>query len=309
MKAHECKELLSSDAARVPNRREFLALSGLLLLVGCANDPKDPPSGAVDTSPPQTETNGYTIAQRFSQEVLVPGLVRLPISLATNQAVLSDGPETLRATIYDTVSGQPVLKGLRAKKRRVSAAYVYWDFHAQLGNPGTYALVVDGGTADGGAIQINEPSMVTIPVPGQKLPPFDTPTTDNNRGVDPLCTRIAGGPCPFHALTLTQALQTAKPVVYLIGTPAHCQFGTCGPGLEFLMAAATKLGEQITIVHAEVYVDDSATVTTPAVNEYNLTFEPTLYLVNRAGIIVNRLDAAWDQSELDEALADLIKGN
>jgi hypothetical protein len=289
------------------NRREFLALSASFLIFGCANESKGSPSVAgVGTAAPLTSPDGFTIAQRFSQDVLVPGPVRLPISLANSQALLSDGPAVLRGTIYDTVSGKPVAKGLTAKRRRVSEAFVYWDFRAQLDKPGTYALVVDGGTPEGGAIQINEPARVQIPTPGQVLPPVETPTTQNSRGVDPICTRLEGGPCPFHEVTLTEALKMGKPVAYLIGTPAHCQFGTCAPGLEFLIAASRRLGDRIMYVHAEVYTDDSATITTPAVDAYNLSFEPTVFLTNANGTIFNRLDAAWDQSELDEVLDELL---
>ena len=63
-----------------------------------------------------------------------------------------------------------------------------------------------------------DPSKDPIPKPGENLPPFDTPTTADGRGVNPVCTRQPA--CALHDLTLTQALQTGKPVAYLIGTPA-----------------------------------------------------------------------------------------
>jgi hypothetical protein len=141
---------------------------------------------------------------------------------------------------------------------------------------------------------------------GQQLPPFDTPTTDNPRGVNPICTRLAGGPCPFHDITLTEALALGKPVVYLVGTPAHCQFGTCAPGLEALINASKRLGDKIVIVHAEVYTDDSTTVSAPAVDAYNLTYEPVVWMADATGKIVARLDALWNQDELDEVLNALV---
>ena len=255
----------------------------------------------------RTSATGYAVAQRFNQEVLVPGLVRLPISLASKQAILSDGPAVLNGKIISIDTSKTVIPAISAKRRKVTEALSYWDFHAQLDQVGNYALIIDGGTPEGGAIQINDPTTVKVPSVGQQLPPFDTPTTDNHRGVEPICTRLTGGPCPFHAITLTDALKMGKPVVYMIGTPAHCQFGTCAPGLEALIVASKRLGDKLSIVHADVYADDSATTAAPAVDAYNLTFEPAIWFADATGKITMRLDAAWDQTELDESLDALLK--
>ncbi len=171
---------------------------------------------------------------------------------------------------------------------------------------GIYTLYIEGGTADGGPFQINDPTSVILPAPGQTLPGLDTPTTADPRGVNPICTRLAG-PCPFHALTLTEALASGKPVAYVIGTPAHCQIGSCAPGLESLIVAAERLGDTLAVVHAEVYVDDKAVDTTAAIEAFDLSFEPLVFLTDADGVISDRLDVMWDQSELDEALDRLIE--
>ncbi len=278
------------------DRRTFLIGSGLLAsgaltLAACGSD--------------SAKATNWSLLPRFGQDVLVPGTVRLAFSLGDNTSPLSDGPDILKGRILDS-NGKAVVASISAKKRRVTEGIVYWDFHPQLDAVGIYYLHVDGGDTNGGAVGINDPSKVTVPYPGEQLPPFDTPTTAKTGGVDPICTRLTGGPCPFHSITLTDALKSGKPVAYLIGTPAHCQFGTCAPGLEYLINAGKRLGDKLAIVHAEVYTDDTATVTTPAVDAYNLTFEPSLWLADRSGKIVTRLEGAWDQTELDETLNSLV---
>ena len=278
------------------DRRAFLIGSGLLAsgaltLAACGGD--------------SAKATSWSLLPRFGQDVLVPGTVRLAFSLGDNTSPLSDGPSVLTGRILDS-NGKTVVAVISAKKRRVTEGIVYWDFHPQLDAVGIYYLHVDGGDKNGGAVGINDPSKVVVPYPGEQLPPFETPTTANTGGVNPICTRLTGGPCPFHGITLTDALKSGKPVAYLIGTPAHCQFGTCAPGLEFLINAGKRLGDKLAIVHAEVYTDDTATITTPAVNAYNLTFEPSLWLADRSGKIVTRLEGAWDQTELDEALNSLV---
>lgn len=237
--------------------------------------------------------------------MIVPGTSRMPFSLGDSGALLSDGPETLTAMIVDD-AGKVVIPTLAAKRRRVTEGIVYWDFHPTLDAVGQYTIVLDGGDPNGTAISVTTPSDVPIPYPGQQLPPFDTPTTDSPRGVDPICTRLAGGACPFHAMTLTAALATGKPVAYLIGTPAHCEFGTCAPGLEFLITAGKRLGDKIAIVHAEVFTDDKATTVAPAVEAYNLAGEPDLWLTDATGRILTRFEGVWDQTELDEALGAIV---
>ena len=292
---------------RAIDRRAFLVASGALALGACGGSNKPSTAGTSQSANPTTSPDGYAVAQRFNQEVLVPGLVRLPISLASKQAILSDGPEVLNGLIIDLATEAIVIPAISARRRRVTEGLVYWDFHAQLDTVGNYSLIVDGGTPEGGAIQINDPASVRVPGIGQQLPPFDTPTFSDARGVDPICTRLAGGPCPFHDITLTEALSLGKPVAYLIGTPAHCQFGTCAPGLESLITARKRLGDKLAVVHAEVYTDDTATIATPAVDAYSLAFEPVIWLADAKGFIVARLDAIWDSTELDEALDALVK--
>ncbi|MCX6540443.1 MAG: hypothetical protein NTX77_02420 [Actinobacteria bacterium] len=292
------------------DRRRFLLASSALVLAACSDSPKsyttNSSNSGNDPVDIKTSENGFDVAQRFNQEVLVPGFVRLPISLANKQALLSDGPAVINAKIINIDTGKTVIPALSAKRRKVTEALSYWDFHAQLDEVGIYALIIDGGTPKGGAIQINDPATVLVPYVGQQLPPFDTPTTDDPRGVNPICTRLAGGPCPFHEITLTEALTLGKPVVYVVGTPAHCEFGTCAPGLEALINAGKRLGDKIVIVHADVYTDDSATVSAPAVDAYHLTYEPVVWMADATGKIVARLDALWNQDELDEVLNALV---
>jgi hypothetical protein len=133
------------------------------------------------------------------------------------------------------------------------------------------------------------------------LPGFDTPTFDNNREVKLICTRIPE-PCPFHALTLTEALKLGVPVAYLVGTPAHCQTGTCSPALDGLIEVGSRIGDRAVFVHAEIYSDEAATVIAPAVKALNLTFEPALFIVDTKGKIVERLDAVFDSLEISDAL-------
>jgi hypothetical protein len=263
------------------SRRHLLAGAGALLVVaGCGKDSK-----------------GFKIAQRYPSDTFVPGKVRLPISIA-NEELLKTGPKVLKGRVLDSDAKE--VATVTAPIHSKDLVIPYWAVNVQIDQPGTYTLRLDGDDGYGAAFQVTAPEQVTVPYIGSTLPPFDTPTVDDHRGVEPYCT-LTPNPCPFHAVTLTEALATAKPVAYMVGTPAHCQTGTCAPGLEFLIASGQRLGDAMVVVHADVYSDDAATTIAPAVSALNLEYEPVLYLVT-AGVVRDRIDVIWDQGELDERL-------
>jgi hypothetical protein len=256
-------------------------------------------SGASDASP-DLAFGTYTLAQRFPQDVQEPGLQRLPISLAGADGVLvNDGPESLRAEVFD-VDGAPLDISVSATRRDLESGS-YYSFRVPIETPGFYFLVVEGGPQDGAAFQVMEPGSVTVPGPGDAMPPFDTPTVDDGRGVDPLCTRQPEA-CPFHDVTLSDALARSTPIVYLIGTPAFCQTGTCAPALESMIAVQDRFGDEFEWIHAEVFTDNTATTPTDAVDAANLLFEPALFVIGADGTVIERIDAVWDETELVEVL-------
>lgn len=288
-------------------RRQLLVgAAATAVLAACGSSEGDSSSGSADTggagsAPGAVDADGtYVIVQRFRQDVQEPGDVRLAISLADESgALISSGPDTLAAQVTD-IDGNPVGEAIAAAKRPIDPA-AYYAFRTTIDTPGVYYLVVDGGPAEGAAFQVMEAGSVAVAGPGDPLPPFDTPTTADARGVDPICTRQPE-PCPFHETTLTEALASGRPVVYLIGTPAFCQTGTCAPALESIIGLQDRYGDTFAFVHAEVYTDNTATTTAPAVEAAALGFEPVLFVTDATGTVVDRLDAVWDETELAEVL-------
>ncbi len=169
--------------------------------------------------------------------------------------------------------------------------------------PGIHEITVVG--EDGyNAVTLDISQDALIPLVGQPLPSVATPTTADARGVDPICTRTPA--CDLHAVSLAEVLGTG-PVALSIATPEFCQTAICGPVLDLLIEALPDY-PTITGVHAEVYADprgnDDPTAggLSPITDEFALTFEPTLYLVDATGTIVTRLDSVYDRVELREAL-------
>lgn len=290
---------------RLYSRRHLLALGGAvgagLVLAACGGDTQE----AVDDTEVAGNPSGFVVAQRYPQsQALTPGSVRLAISLASaDGSLVTDGPAVLRGVVRDA-NGKQVTT-FETPRRGTGLDVPYWSIVAELPTAGMYDFALDGAAGDPTPFILFEPAETTVPSPTQRLAPFDTPTTADPRGVDPICTRL-DGPCPFHEVTLTEALAAGKPVVYIVGTPAHCVTATCGPGLDFLIEVAKGYEGTATFVHAEVYADPQGTTVAPAVTATGLDYEPCIFVTDAGGTIVRRIDIVWDQDELASLLAESL---
>jgi hypothetical protein len=159
------------------------------------------------------------------------------------------------------------------------------------------------------SIQVVEPSEVHLPQVGSPLPPVATPTTDDHRGVDPICTNDP--PCPFHTHDLVDSLAAHRPVLLLLSTPRYCQTAICGPVLDLLIEAmATRT--DVDVIHNEVYANPDAVASieqaaqAPLVKAYSMVFEPCLFAVDASGTLVRRLDTIYDRTELRDAVSAIL---
>jgi len=175
--------------------------------------------------------------------------------------------------------------------------------------PGQYeASLPDFPEIDPVMFVVHDKADVAIPFPGDPMRSVDTPTFENHRGVEPVCTRAV--PCPFHELNLGDVLHNGRPTVMVIATPGFCQTEICGPVVDLLIDLAPTRPD-IDFIHAEVYVDPSVfetgkfPATTPAVDVNELPFEPVLYVANSDATIMSTLSTTWDRAELADALTSV----
>lgn len=278
-----------------------LALGPLLAACGGSSG-----SGASGGRASATLTPGTNLVQRWVSDQLTPGFVRLPISIADQSGTLPDGPDVLTGRIIRYLDNAVIAENLSAERLSLGEGTpAFWVFAANIDAPDVYALIVDGGPEDGASLQIRDPGLLTVPRVGQVLPPLDTPTVDDARGVEIICTRVPEQ-CPFHDVTLSQALADAsansKKVAFLVGTPAHCQTGVCAPILDNLIDLQAQFPD-VTFVHVDVYADEAATKVAPAVQALTLTFEPVLWITDSTGVITHRFEGVWHPSEVAQALS------
>lgn len=293
------------------SRRRFLLGGGALGLAACgrsATEEADPPQLVHLFSSDHVIVAGRQQRIPFavvdSGNLSLPDGVQLPVRVLRDGEVIDELTVTGRIVDHDHVEADPDHQHANLLR--------YFALRTELPTAGIYDLEVDFGSSGIGRLPIQSFDHFDVPVvlPGDRLPTVVTPTFDDPTGIDPLCTR-APVPCPFHDISLDEVVAAGRPLALLIATPALCQTAYCGPVLETLIAEAPAFPE-VTAVHLEFwangadvdgnYADPSLRLAQP-VADLGLTFEPSLFVVDRQGTVVDRIDNLFDTDELRAALA------
>jgi hypothetical protein len=236
---------------------------------------------------------------------------RVPFGLGDDSGTLvKDAPDSLTFDVLSVEDGDAVVaEGLVVERHDSGLERAYFPLVFTPAAPGYYTAVT---TLDGAEVQasfqIVAEDAIVIPRPGQPFPVVATPTTEDARGVDPICTRDPQ--CPFHQVDLSTAVGSG-PVAVLVSTPAFCQTAICGPVLDIFEAASADRAD-ITFIHVEVFasaeeVEEAGPEASlaPAVEAWELPFEPCLFLVAADGTLQRRLDVIYDEVELADGLDEL----
>jgi hypothetical protein len=299
----------------VISRRVFLAGSAasaaaLALLPGCGDDSgsTDPlPGDRTTTTENDTPTRiaaGFADGYATALSSLVAGIPQRAPFYAVTDIGAPVRSELVPASIdVQIFQGDVEVATLTVERHDADIPTPYYPVVFTPPEPGDYSIGASF-AAERTPFRVSARDEVNLVQIGEALRPVVTPTPDDARGVDPICTRPEGT-CPFHSTTLTDAIAAGGPVVLIISTPGFCQTAICGPVLELLIEAADARPE-LTIVHAEVYespTDNDLSETTEVVATYALDYEPTLFVTDATGTVTARLDFTWDRIELDAALA------
>ncbi len=228
---------------------------------------------------------------------------RLPFVLVDEFGPLREdaAPETIEVEVR---SGDQVVSTATLARGRVVTPF--YALVATFDAPGIYEVAIPGSTSPI-AVELHDRSDVALVQVGDALRSVVTPTLDDDRDVDPICTRTPEF-CPWHDESLADVVAAGRPLALMISTPGFCQTDVCGPVLELLSGLAPEYPE-VTIVHAEVYaypaevgrVDEPEL--TEAVATYSLSYEPTLIVADASGTVTARLDFTFDAAEIAAALA------
>lgn len=146
-----------------------------------------------------------------------------------------------------------------------------------------------------------------IPQVGDKAPVIHTPTAADVGGdLAKIDTRVP--PDQMHEVDFADVVGK-KPIVLVFATPALCVSRVCGPVVDVAQEVADSYGEEADFIHMEIWNDnDRGKGPRPQVLAYNLESEPWAFLIDRDGIVRDRIEGAFGVSELEEAMRTIVPG-
>ena len=153
---------------------------------------------------------------------------------------------------------------------------------------------------------------------GDKAPASKTPTLASVGGeVTHISTDAAPNPA-FYETSVDEALAAKKPFVLIFATPKFCASVQCGPTLDRIKPYAARY-PGVTFINVEPYklklVDgvlqpdtdaNGQLQTAPVTDEWHLFNEPSVYVVDREGIVRGAFELIFTDAELTAAL-DAVK--
>jgi hypothetical protein len=152
-------------------------------------------------------------------------------------------------------------------------------------------------------IVVKEASKDEIPSVGAAPPRISTPTKASVGGdIASIDTRLP--PSSMHDDDFADVLGK-KPVVLLFATPQLCQSRVCGPVVDIAeQEKAQSENGDVAFIHMEVFRDNQIDKgIRPQLAAFHLVTEPWLFTFNRAGKVAARIEGAYSERELAQAIA------
>ncbi len=212
-------------------------------------------------------------------------------------------------TFTVSFDGEPIGDPVEVAPHGDGVPRPYLPLPIEFPRPGIYDVETEhDGRRLNSQVQVFPAEEIEQPLVGQDLPPVPTPTTTQAFEVNPICT--LNPQCPFHAHDLRDVVGQGTPVAVLLASPAYCSTTVCGPILDLLIDEAEGRDDLLTI-HSEVYRnpkgvrDLSEALLAPLPMDYNMPFEPCLFVADGDGQLVARGDIVIDRVEIAEML-DLV---
>ena len=98
-----------------------------------------------------------------------------------------------------------------------------------------------------------------------------------------------------------------KPVALLFATPALCASRVCGPVVDIALQLKSTYGDRVQFIHQEVFVDNEpGKGLRPALRAFALETEPWLFVFDRRGRVVARLEGSFGFDAFERALRSAL---
>jgi hypothetical protein len=174
---------------------------------------------------------------------------------------------------------------------------------------GTWGVQVDARLPDGQRaskrVWFEVKSDAAAPAMGEQAPATKNRTLTD----EPDLAQLTSDPNPdrdFYSLSVAEAIESGRPTVVVFATPAFCQTRICGPTLDLVKQVKQRFTADVNFVHIEVFNPGGPTAgVVKAMYEWGLTTEPWVFVLDRQGRVVARMEAGTTPPELEPILEEL----
>jgi hypothetical protein len=316
-------------------RKGAALIAVALLIAGCGGDDGSgdeqapPPAKAADFPSVDSQRLQDLLTEAGSGPVLAPsaqefrtGSSRVGFALFnTDRSQITDATVALyveRASggpaqgpfpaRYESLDVKPQFQSRQTSADPDAARSIY-TAEIDFKRPGRYNLVgivrrggelVAATTAVPG-IRVRDAAGDPIPAVGQEPPRIHTPTEDDAAGnIESIDTRLP--PSSMHEADFADVLGN-QPVVLLFATPQLCQSRVCGPVVDIAEQVKAGGADDVEFIHMEVFRDNRIDRgIRPQMAAFRLRSEPWLFTFDRSGKVAARIEGAFSQRELEQAI-------
>lgn len=287
-----------------------LILTGLLalLLVACGGESEptaepEPAGTAAAVPGGPSELQVAVATNDFSA-----GTPRIPFILFDGPQQVADA-QSVQITVFDLslATRQPGWSGPAVSYSDYEVPY--WVVYPEVPAAGNWGLLAEVTLADGSVVQapfaveiLEEPASPAI---GSAAPASENRTLATEPDISKLTSDADPEP-GLYQMTVAEALESGRPTVVTLATPAFCQTEICTPVVDSVEAVYDEFKEQVNFIHLEIYKDFQELVTADEVEEWGIPSEPWTFVIDADGHITARFGGPVSPRELKEAVEGVI---
>jgi hypothetical protein len=288
-----------------------------IALTACSNaSPTRPANGQLLPSPPSSFSATRIQADLVPSELVV-GDNRFAVGLMdANGQMIHDA--TVHFQYYDLSNPKAPALESEADAVRLETPDRQTTIFAnerKFVRAGNWGVVIQARSANGSVEMANMGFQVLAETPtlkvGQKMPLVDTPTAAQvNDNLKLLTSSIRPNPA-FYRTSLAQAVQSGKPTLLLLSTPAYCTSRLCGPAYDTTGDLQKLYGDKINFVSVEVYSGlpnpaDSNWSLNPIMKSLGVSTEPWLFLVDKNGTVAYQVEGLFTSDEVQKHIQPIL---
>jgi hypothetical protein len=316
-------------------RIALLALVALLV-AGCGDDSSSdgqapPPARAQDFPKPEGQSLRELLAAHSAGPVLAPSGVEFrtgkqrfgfalfskdrsqitDASVAVYVAPAGGGPaQGPYLARYESLDVQPQFQSRQTASDPDAAKSIYTT-EIPFDKPGRWEVLgiarssgkLVAASLPQAGIVVKDAAKDEIPTVGSEPPRIHTPTEASAGGdIASIDTRLP--PSSMHDDDFAEVLGK-KPVVLLFATPQLCQSRVCGPVVDIAEQEKAKSENgDVSFIHMEIFRDNQIDKgIRPQLAAFHLVTEPWLFTFDRSGKVAARIEGAYSERELADAIA------